>query len=62
MAIISSTSLPSATDGLTRASAGAVGIDAARVARFIDDVEAAGLELHDIMLWRDGVVVAEGWH
>lgn len=29
---------------------------------FLDDVEAAGLELHDLMLWRDGVVVAEGWH
>jgi CubicO group peptidase (beta-lactamase class C family) len=62
VAIISSTSLPSATDGLTRASAGSVGIDAARIAGFIDDVEAAGLELHDIMLWRDGAVVAEGWH
>lgn len=29
---------------------------------FIDDVEAAGLELHNLMLWRDGAVVAEGWH
>jgi len=29
---------------------------------FIHDVEAAGLELHNLMLWRDGAVVAEGWH
>lgn len=28
---------------------------------FLDDIEAAGLELHDLMLWRDGAVVAEGW-
>ncbi|HSI16625.1 MAG TPA: serine hydrolase [Sphingomonas sp.] len=61
MAIISPTSLTSATDGLTRASAGSVGVDAAHIAGFIDDVEAAGLELHDIMLWRDGAVVAQGW-
>jgi CubicO group peptidase (beta-lactamase class C family) len=62
VAIISPTSRPFATDGLTRAGAGSVGVDAARIAAFIDDVEAAGLELHDIMLWRDGAVVAEGWH
>lgn len=61
MAIISPTSRPFAADGLTRAGAGSVGVDAAQIAGFIDDVETAGLELHDIMLWRDGAVVAEGW-
>ena len=62
MAIISLDSVPLAFDGLNRASAGSVGVDAGRIAAFIDDVEAAGLELHDVMLWRDGAVVAEGWH
>lgn len=62
MAIISLASATPHADGLARANAGSVGVDAGRIAAFIDDVEAAGLELHDIMLWRDGVVVAEGWH
>jgi CubicO group peptidase (beta-lactamase class C family) len=62
VAIISLNSVSAAIDGLTRASAGSVGIDAAQVSGFLDAVEAAGLELHDVMLWRDGAVVAEGWH
>jgi CubicO group peptidase (beta-lactamase class C family) len=36
-------------------------VDSGEIIAFIDDVEAAGLELHDLMIWRDGVVVAEGW-
>lgn len=48
-------------DGLARARPSAAGVDAAGVMAFLDDVEAAGLELHDLMLWRDGAVVAEGW-
>ncbi len=36
-------------------------MDSREILGFLDDVEAAGLELHDVMLWRDGAVVAEGW-
>jgi hypothetical protein len=61
VAIISLHPAPPHVDGLVRAEAGSVGVDAAQIAGFLDDVEAAGLELHDIMLWRDGAVVAEGW-
>lgn len=49
-------------DGLRRASPSSAGVDSREILGFIDDVEAAGLELHNLMLWRDGVVVAEGWH
>jgi CubicO group peptidase (beta-lactamase class C family) len=50
------------SDGLGRATPRSVGIDSGAVMAFLDDVEAAGLELHDIMVWRDGAIVAEGWH
>lgn len=50
------------SDGLLRGAPSSVGIDANHILGFIDDVETAGLELHELMLWRDGVVVAEGWH
>lgn len=56
---ISSTQSP---DGLRRGTPSSAGIDANHILGFIDDVEAAGLELHEMMLWRDGTVVAEGWH
>jgi CubicO group peptidase (beta-lactamase class C family) len=49
-------------DGLRRGSPSSAGVDSREILGFIDDVEAAGLELHNLMLWRDGVVVAEGWH
>jgi len=39
----------------------AMGVDSRAVLAFLDDVEKAGLELHDLMVWRDGAVVAEGW-
>ncbi len=48
-------------DGLTRAAPSAVGIDAGALEAFLDDVQAAGLELHGLMLHRDGEVAAEGW-
>ena len=49
-------------DGLRRGSPSSAGVDSREILGFIDDVEAAGLELHNLMLWRDGAVVAEGWH
>jgi CubicO group peptidase (beta-lactamase class C family) len=49
------------SDGLMRALPSARNVDARAVEGFLDDVEAAGLELHSLMLWRGGVVVAEGW-
>lgn len=51
-----------APSGLVRSAPSAKGIDAAQIAAFLDDVEGAGLDLHDLMIWRDGSVVAEGWH
>ena len=50
------------SDGLHRGTPSAFGVDSARIMAFLDDVEQAGLELHGLMLWRDGAVVAEGWH
>ena len=52
----------SPADGLRRGSPSGAGVDSREILGFLDDVEAAGLELHDLMLWRDGAVVAEGWH
>ena len=51
-----------AADGLRRASPSVQGVDAGGVLAFLDDVERAGLELHSLMLWRGGAVVAEGFH
>ena len=48
-------------DGLQRATPRSRGVDASGIAAFLDRVEADGLELHDLMIWRDGAVVAEGW-
>ena len=58
----SSSSFASFPDGLRRGSPSSASVDSREILGFIDDVEAAGLELHNLMLWRDGVVVAEGWH
>lgn len=49
------------SDGLPRAQPSSMGVDADALVAFIDDVEAAGLELHGLMLHRHGHVVAEGW-
>ncbi|MET1008367.1 MAG: serine hydrolase [Propionibacteriaceae bacterium] len=37
------------------------GLDPAAVGRFLDAVQARGVELHSLMLVRHGSVVAEGW-
>lgn len=49
------------SDGLTRALPSAAGVDADAVIAFLDDVEAAQLDLHSLMLFRNGHVVAEAW-
>jgi CubicO group peptidase (beta-lactamase class C family) len=49
-------------DGLRRGRGASAGVDSREILGFLDDVKAAGLELHDLMIWRDGVVTAEGWH
>src|ERR1700722_4447725 len=36
-------------------------VDAARVLRFLAAVDAAGMDLHSLMILRHGAVVAEGW-
>jgi len=53
--------LPTHNDGLPRASASTVGVDPDRVIAFLDDIETAGLELHGLMLHRNGHVATEGW-
>jgi CubicO group peptidase (beta-lactamase class C family) len=47
--------------GLPAASPTAKGVDADAISRFLDDVEADGLELHALVVWRDGAVVTEGY-
>lgn len=48
-------------DGLPRASASSVGVDPDHLIAFLDEVQAAGLDLQGLMLHRHGHVVAEGW-
>jgi CubicO group peptidase (beta-lactamase class C family) len=62
-AVSSSSSLLDAVkpDGLTRAAPSLAGLDADAVVGFLNDVEAAGLDLHAFMLHVDGRVVAEAW-
>lgn len=48
-------------DGLARGTPGEVGVDSAVIEAFLDDVEAAGLELHSFMIHRGGKVVVDGW-
>ncbi len=50
-----------ATSVLPRSTPESVGIESARIAGFLDGIEAGGLELHSLMLLRHGKVVAEGW-
>lgn len=49
------------SDGLPRARPESQGIDPAAILAFLDEVAAAGLELHGLMLARGGAVLAEGW-
>lgn len=46
---------------LPTASPVAKGMSADAISRFLDDVEADGLELHALVVWRDGAVVTEGY-
>jgi len=61
VAISTQPSPTSSLDGLRRETPSAKGVDSRAVLDFLDDVEKAGLELHDLMIWHDGAVVAEGW-
>lgn len=54
-------SATSPIDGLPRNRPEAHGVDPRAILAFLDEVEAAGLELHSFMLARGGDVVAEGW-
>ena len=46
---------------LPRAAPSEAGVNADKIVAFLADVEAAGLELHGMMLHKDGAVIAEGW-
>jgi CubicO group peptidase (beta-lactamase class C family) len=46
---------------LPTASPATKGVDADAISRFLDDVEADGLELHALVVWRDGAMVTEGY-
>jgi len=48
-------------DGLPRNRPEAQGVDPRAILAFLDEVKAAGLELHSFMLARGGDVIAEGW-
>ena len=48
-------------DGLERATPESQGVSSERILAFLDDVEAADLELHSFMLMRNDKVVSEGW-
>ncbi|TDF77696.1 serine hydrolase [Pseudomonas sp. H9] len=54
-------SVPTAHDGLLRATASETGVDPDRLIAFLDDVADAGLDLHGMILHRHGNVAAEGW-
>jgi CubicO group peptidase (beta-lactamase class C family) len=49
------------TAQLPRSVPSALEVDAARVIGFLDAVDAAGMDLHSLMILRHGAVVAEGW-
>jgi CubicO group peptidase (beta-lactamase class C family) len=48
-------------DGLVRGAPSQAGVDADAIVALLDDLDAAGLELHSLMLHRAGQVVAEAW-
>jgi CubicO group peptidase (beta-lactamase class C family) len=54
------TAHPPPKDGLMRGRPSEVGVDADAISAFLDDVEAAGLDVHSLMLHRGGKVVFEG--
>ena len=49
------------TPALPRTTPEARGLPSAAVLALVDRLEAEGIELHSLMLLRDGHVVAEGW-
>ena len=51
----------SPVDGLPRNRPEAQGVEPRAILAFLDEVQAAGLELHSFMLARGGEVIAEGW-
>jgi len=55
------TSEPETAAGLPRSAPSELLIDAARIIDYLDAVDAAGMDLHSIMILRHGSVVAEGW-
>jgi CubicO group peptidase (beta-lactamase class C family) len=50
-----------ASDGLSRATPESQGIASSAIMDFLDDMDRHAYELHGMMLWRNGHVVAEGW-
>ncbi len=46
---------------LPRATPGSLGVSPRAIATFLNHVQAAGLELHSLMLFHRGHVIAEGW-
>jgi CubicO group peptidase (beta-lactamase class C family) len=48
-------------DGLSRAEPSTMGVDADAVIAFLDAVEAAELDLHSLMIHRNGKVLVEAW-
>ncbi|WP_144156446.1 serine hydrolase domain-containing protein [Paraburkholderia sp. BCC1885] len=48
-------------DGLARATPSSMGVDAEAIVGFLDAVEAADLDLHALMIHRNGHVIAEAW-
>lgn len=53
--------MPTRADSLPRRSPGEQGVDSRAVLAFLDAAAAQGVELHSLMLYRRGAVVAEGW-
>lgn len=58
---LAATPRQAAPDGLARATPESQGIASAAILDFLDDMERHAYELHGLMLWRNGKVVAEGW-
>lgn len=48
-------------DGLTRAAPSAHGVDPRHLLTFLDEAQALDIELHGLMAWKGGDVIAEGW-
>ncbi len=51
----------SAKDGFVRGRPTDAGVDPSAVTALLDDAEAAGFDIHDILIYRQGKLVVEGW-